>query len=113
MMLRSSVISRKGTSDYYGWFNPPSRNPNVEPSSIDVHRHGSYSLQLTFACNWELAYDLADCRLWIEEEQNLLGEIEGDSIEEVTERCVQSRNELERRLLRGQSASDAAGRGSR
>jgi hypothetical protein len=66
-----------------------------------VYRRESYSLQPTFAIDGELAYDLADCWLWIEDEQNLLGKIEGDTVEEVIERAVAARDELEERLQLG------------
>lgn len=63
-----------------------------------VYRRESYSLQPTFKIDGELAYDLANCWLWVEDDQNLLGKIEGSSVEEVVEQAVRARDELEARL---------------
>jgi hypothetical protein len=63
-----------------------------------VYRRESYSLQPTFKIDGELAYDVANCWLWVEDEQNLLGKIEGSSVEEVVEQSVKARDELEARL---------------
>lgn len=92
-------ISIEETNQYYHFRIEIMRDEQSEkPYKARVYRRECYSLQPTFAIEGELAYDVADCWLWIEDEQNLLGKIEGSTVEEVVEQAVKARDELEARL---------------
>jgi hypothetical protein len=100
-------ISTEETNQYYHFRIEIMRDESSEKGyQARVYRRESYSLQPTFAVDGELAYDIADCWLWIEDEQNLLGKIEGDTVEEVIEQAVSARDEFEARLRVDNSHSD-------
>jgi hypothetical protein len=92
-------ITSEETNAYYHfrieimWDEKPEKSYQAR-----VYRRESYSLQPTFTIDGELAYDVADCWLWVEDEQNLLGKIEGNTVEELVEQAVRARDELEARL---------------
>ena len=92
-------ISSEETNAYYHFRIEIIRDDESETNyKARVYRHESYSLQPTFTIDGELAYDVADCRLWVEDEQNLLGKIGGSTVEEVVEQAVRVRDDLEARL---------------
>jgi hypothetical protein len=92
-------ISTEETLQFYNFRIEVFRPHGAETAfHARVYRRESYSMQPSFAIDGELAYDLADCWLWVEDEQNLLGKIEGDTVEEVVQRAVMARDELEARL---------------
>ncbi len=95
-------ISVEETNQYYNFRIEILRAEAADTSfHALVYRREVYSLQPTFVIEGELAYDLADCWLWVEDEQNLLGKIEGSTVEEVVQRAVAARDELEERLQLG------------
>jgi len=95
-------ISIEETNQYYNFRIEILRAEGTETTfHALVYKRESYNLQPTFAIDGELAYDLADCWLWVEDEQNLLGKIEGSTVEEVVQRAVTARDELEERLQLG------------
>jgi hypothetical protein len=100
-------ISSEETNAYYHFRIEIMRDESSEKSyQARVYRRESYSLQPTFAIAGELAYDVADCGLWIEDEQNLLGKIDGVTVEEVIEQAVRARDEFEARLRVDNTYSD-------
>ncbi len=95
-------ISIENTNEYYRFRIEIMRDQSPKQGyQGSVYRYTSYSLQPTFAPDGELAYDVAGCWLWIEDEQSLLGHIEGGTAEEVVEQAVKARDELEVRLRTG------------
>ena len=100
------AINLSETNQYFQFRVEVVRDTSAHtPYVVRVYRRENYSLQPTFSIDGELAYDLADCWLWIEDEQNLLGTIQGSTVDEVIDKAVKARDELEARLRAGQITS--------
>jgi len=92
-------ISIPETNQFYQFRIEILRDEGSDPKHVTrVYRLENYSLQPTFGTDGELAYDIADCWLWIEDEQNLLGTIKGSTVDEMVEQAVKARDKLEVRL---------------
>ena len=74
-----------------------------DPYIARVYRRENYSLQPTFSLEGELAYDVANCSLWVEDEKNMFGTIEGSTVDDVIEQAIKARDELEARLRASRS----------
>jgi hypothetical protein len=92
-------ISVEETNEYYRFRIEIMRAESPDKSyQASVYRFESYSLRPTFAPEAELASDVADCWLWVADEQELLGKIEAVTIEGVVEQALRARDDLAARL---------------
>ena len=95
------VINLAETNHYYQFRVEVVRDTTAgSPYIARVYRRENYSLQPTFSLEGELAYDVANCSLWVEDEENMLGTIEGSTVDDVIEQAIKARDQLEAQLLK-------------